>query len=480
MSARPDSAALRYDRQLRLWAPSGQAALESASGLSSQIAKNLVLPGVGQVTIADSRAATESDAGVNFFLEESSVGKYAAPEIARLLSEMNPAVTCTGMVAEPKDLVNDVPFVARHSLAIAVRQPPDVVDALATTCAESHPPIPLLVADSSGFTGLLSLCTPELCLVEIHPESFVDLRLTRPFPELDEYVDSFDLDALDSHERSHVPYVVIIRKALAACDKVDRAAVRAAIDAMREGVDQENFDEAVSALAQHVWRPLGSSAVPANVQQVLDLVGQRRVDTAFVQKYGVRNARFWLFAAALGRFIDSAKVLPLPGAVPDMKAESKQYVKLQSIYKAKANQDISKFEKLLDDVLADVSLGRDDVGIDADSVRTFVRHAAMISVVPARRWSDRLHAPRLDAIKTAFEDPVNPPTVQHYLAYVAARHFQSTLGRFPGESDAVEQDEADLISLCSSYASTVGVTLDEQSAQLVRKACQEMPHFSAV
>ena len=84
MNARPDSATQRYDRQLRLWAPSGQAALENAhvlilgaSALAAQCAKNLVLPGVGAITIADARVVSDADAGANFFLAESSIGKHA-------------------------------------------------------------------------------------------------------------------------------------------------------------------------------------------------------------------------------------------------------------------------------------------------------------------------------------------------------------------------------------------------------------------
>lgn len=41
-----------------------------------------------------------------------------------------------------------------------------------------------------------------------------DLRLNSPFPELRAYVDAFDLDALELDRHSHVPYPVILLKAL--------------------------------------------------------------------------------------------------------------------------------------------------------------------------------------------------------------------------------------------------------------------------
>lgn len=107
----PSSKERKYDRQLRLWAASGQQALEQSrvllvnsdgpiDGADTEVGgvagvetlKNLVLPGVGGFTIVDPAIVTESDLGVNFFLEESSLGKSRAKETCRLLEELNPDV----------------------------------------------------------------------------------------------------------------------------------------------------------------------------------------------------------------------------------------------------------------------------------------------------------------------------------------------------------------------------------------------------
>ena len=480
MHARPDSATQRYDRQLRLWAPSGQAALERArvlilgtSGLAAQCAKNLVLPGIGEITIADAGHASEADVGANFFLDDTCVGRERAPEVARRVGELNPATRCVGIVAPPLDVARDAPLVGRHAIVIAVRQAPDVCDAAADTCERARPPIPLIVTDSSGFSGMLSLDTPELALVETHPPSVVDLRLTRPFPALDAHVDAVDLAALDSYERSHVPYVVLIRKALATTPP-ERAALRAALDRLRTAADQENVDEAVAALPQHVWRPLGAPPVPPHVQHVLDLVPARAVDAAFVADRGVRAARFWTLAAALRRFVAAHGVLPLPGAVPDMKASSQRFVALQHVYRTKAREDLDAFSALVDDVLAAAHLSRAAVGIADDDVRTFVRHAGALHVVGARTWADRLRAPAAEAITAAFDDPVNPPTIQHYLAYVATRAFQVKYGRFPGQASCVDDDRATLVTLCTAYAARTGIALHADATRLVQRACAEM------
>ena len=97
----PTAKEKKYDRQLRLWAASGQQALEEARVLLLNLGpgivgvetlKNLILPGVGNYTIVDDVVVSEQDLGVNFFLEESSLGKSRAEESRRLLQELNPEV----------------------------------------------------------------------------------------------------------------------------------------------------------------------------------------------------------------------------------------------------------------------------------------------------------------------------------------------------------------------------------------------------
>ena len=97
----PSAKEKKYDRQLRLWAASGQQALEDAhilllNGGSGTVGietlKNLVLPGVGNFTIVDEHTVGDEDLGVNFFLDDSSLGKSRAEECCKFLLELNPEV----------------------------------------------------------------------------------------------------------------------------------------------------------------------------------------------------------------------------------------------------------------------------------------------------------------------------------------------------------------------------------------------------
>lgn len=97
----PTAKEKKYDRQLRLWAASGQEALENAHVLllnsgpgvvGVEILKNLILPGVGSFTIVDEADVLEEDLGINFFLVEESLGKSRAKETCKYLTELNPDV----------------------------------------------------------------------------------------------------------------------------------------------------------------------------------------------------------------------------------------------------------------------------------------------------------------------------------------------------------------------------------------------------
>ena len=102
----PTAKEKKYDRQLRLWAVSGQQALEDANVLllnsgSAVVAvetlKNLILPGIGNFTIVDPEVVNDHDLGVNFFLTQESLGKPRAQETCKYLRELNPDVNGQGV-----------------------------------------------------------------------------------------------------------------------------------------------------------------------------------------------------------------------------------------------------------------------------------------------------------------------------------------------------------------------------------------------
>lgn len=86
------------------------------------------------------------------------------------------------------------------------------------------------------------------------------------------------------------------------------------------------------------------------------------------------NSNFWIITEAVKKFYEQHKELPLPGSVPDMKAQSEVYVKLQNIYKAKARKDIAEVKKA-------VEAHPRGHEVDSQEIETYCKNAAFIKLV---------------------------------------------------------------------------------------------------
>lgn len=158
--AQPDAKTRRYDRQLRLWAATGQNALESsrillisATATSTSILKNLVLPGIGHFTILDAASVTPRDAGNNFFLEGmDSVGKNRAEEAVRLLGELNDGVEGVAVKESIEDVLANKPeWIKGFTLVIAHNQDTKVIGQLSDLLWKDDGGPPLIAVKSAGF-----------------------------------------------------------------------------------------------------------------------------------------------------------------------------------------------------------------------------------------------------------------------------------------------------------------------------------------
>ncbi|KIP05877.1 hypothetical protein PHLGIDRAFT_482064 [Phlebiopsis gigantea 11061_1 CR5-6] len=389
LQAQPDSKTRRYDRQLRLWAASGQAALEAArilvtsgSATSTSVLKNLVLPGIGHFTILDASTTAPADAGNNFFLNaDASIGKPRAAEAVPLLRELNDSVDG---VADVRDLAAllDTPegrqFVAGFSLVIAHNLPKTTVEKLADLLWQDPLYPPLMVVRSAGFLADFYIQFHEHCVIESHSETAPALRLTKPFPALQAWADSTDYDTLDPTEHAHIPFVIILIKE---ADKwraehngalpkayAEQKAFKAAVLARQKKLDEENFEEA-EAQAVRLWTEKG---VPSDVQALLDLPA--------LAPDASPNVAFHALLQTLRAFVSDPAgpgTLPLTATLPDMKTDTESYVRLQWQYKEQARVENVRFKELLRATHPDVSI--DDALADA-----FVKNAHHIKLLRGR------------------------------------------------------------------------------------------------
>lgn len=108
----------KYDRQIRLWATTGQSRLEKshvcvigATATGSEILKNLVLPGIGTFTIIDSAIVAEDDLSGNFFLQDDDLGSEIAPAMCKSLLDHAVSVHQHNGVAEDFEEVRQADIV---------------------------------------------------------------------------------------------------------------------------------------------------------------------------------------------------------------------------------------------------------------------------------------------------------------------------------------------------------------------------------
>ncbi|GAA5895368.1 hypothetical protein JCM6882_006233 [Rhodosporidiobolus microsporus] len=454
-SARPDAHTQRYDRQLRLWASAGQTALENArvlvvgaNGTATQTLKNLVLPGIGHFSLLSPvTSTTPSDLGTNFFLSPSSLSQPLAPSAVAHLLELNSDVSGTPLVADVSTLTAEQ--VAEFSLVVLVDvEPPREAARVAELAWERG--VPLIKVVTAGFFGLIRTQVEELCFAETHPESLVDLRVHAPFPALLEYANSFVYDQLDNAQHGHVPAVVILVKALeewkaahngaSPTGTAERRAFTDAVLKQKRQSDEENFDEAVT-----LFRRAGTKAnVPPEVEALFNDPACENVNAS--------SSNFWLLLHSLRTFVRSsssssgAGLLPLSGALPDMKSSSSSYVALQQLYKTKAREDRDEVRRLLRELCA--RLGVEEDRVKEEEVESFVKHAAWVKVVRGRSLKEeeaegrsRLKGKTGALLSAAsFQSPPDR-SLYIYLALVSSTHFHATHGRYPGSVDSATPEE---------------------------------------
>lgn len=225
----------------RLWAATGQSALESArvlvigaSATTTSILKNLVLPGIGHITLLDHGAVSPADAGNNFFFDgPTSIGRNRAEEAVRFLAELNDSVDAHADTRDVADvLASDQSYFFGFSLIITHNIAPVLLTRLANLLWGNPSSPPLIPVRSAGFLAEFFVqfhahesswifpkvvaMSDRMCdvVIESHTEISPSLRINKPFPALLQAARGFDFDAMDTTDHGHIPYVYILVRAL--------------------------------------------------------------------------------------------------------------------------------------------------------------------------------------------------------------------------------------------------------------------------
>jgi len=390
----PTAKEKKYDRQLRLWGAAGQVALEETHVLlinngpgvaGVEALKNLILPGIGHFSVLDAATVDEADLGVNFFLDEGSLGKFRATETVKMLMELNPSVQGHA-VTEPlaSFIAKDGALLPYTLLIVAAPIDPAILSDILVHAEALD--VPTFYLHSIGYFASFSVLLPRVFpIVDTHPDPTAtsDLRLLSPWPALSEFANKMTArlgtDAMSQHEKSHIPWISLLLHYLEVWKKEHDGKVPMKFGEKTEfrklvrsgDLQEENFDEACAAVVKAITphKPSGT------VKEILS--------APEAQKLTSTSPAFWVIANAISRFVDRHGELPLPGAVPDMKAQSAEYIKLQNIYKSKAREDSAEVLATVREIEKQTHRSPTRA-IDEKEVDNFCKGAAHIHLVRGR------------------------------------------------------------------------------------------------
>ncbi|KAF2474114.1 uncharacterized protein BDR25DRAFT_255749 [Lindgomyces ingoldianus] len=148
-----------YDRQIRLWGVQAQEKIRTANillvsikALANEVAKNLVLAGIGSITLADHEVVVDDDLGAQFFVSEADIGKNRAEAAAPQIQKLNPRVK-VNVITRDIRTEQDVTFYAAYDVIIATD-----LDFLSLSSLDSGARLahrPFYAGASHGFYGFI-------------------------------------------------------------------------------------------------------------------------------------------------------------------------------------------------------------------------------------------------------------------------------------------------------------------------------------
>ncbi|KAK7263522.1 hypothetical protein RJT34_31113 [Clitoria ternatea] len=468
---------VKYDRQLRIWGEQGQAALEKSSicllncgPTGSETLKNLVLGGIGSITVVDGSKVEVGDLGNNFLVDESSLGQSKAKCVCSFLQELNDAVKAKFVEEYPETLIETNPsFFSQFTLVVATQLVENSMIKLDRICREAN--VMLIFARSYGLTGFVRISLKEHTVIESKPEHFLDdLRLNNPWPELKRLAESVDLNVQDPVAHKHIPYVVILVKMMDEWAKSHGGRLPSTREEKKEfkeflkakmfAQDEDNYKEAIESSFK-VFAPRGISS---ELQQILNDISAE-VDS--------NSSDFWVLVAALKDFIanEGSGEAPLEGSIPDMTSSTEQYVNLQNIYQAKAEADFLVIERLVRSTLK--KIGRDSNSIPRSTIKSFCKNSRKLKVCRYRLIEDEFNSPNLPELQKYLTDEDYSIAVGIYILLRAVDRFAANYNSFPGQFDsAMDEDIPRLKSTATGLLNDLGCNGATLAEDLINEMCR--------
>ena len=548
----------KYDRQLRLWGAQGQRALGETkvlavgtSAAGTETLKNLILPGIGAFCVmgfaADDEkmagaaglssspssvtgAITEQDSASNFFLPQQDKGFNTKAEGAcDFLKELNPDVTGSyrnlslsieenggpespeywKRILEEEAESSATAHPMKNMLVIASDMVPSMLEALADACYDSGHP--LLVVTSYGLIGCVRLQLPKKGHPILQPKptnSPPDLRLVTSFPSFQKYVNALvgdnSMETIDSQQHGHVPYPVVLAKAMQDYQKQNKGdeSNPSKILPKTFAQKQDFVNNYVKPLARDLNKELNFQEAIANAY----LAYTEREISWLHDPMPEKGSKLGQLRSALETFLQEHPDHrpPLNGSVPDMTASTKLYVELQQLYKDQAQEDLQLFTEILRKQQDEVEGGSSIEIVTDEDISNFCANVYSVGHVQTRSLKEEYNGNEsfdeelVDDWKMALMDPYEVPVhtpILWYMGLRACQVFCQQKGRYPGcieacgeddNKEALEVDASSLLDILNEkilpgYQLTSSTSDGEEDTPMsgtnMHKICQELTRY---
>ena len=481
----------KYDRQTRLWGE-GQILICAAKLLclnsdscTCEILKNLILSGVGEVTIVDDAKITQEDLKNNFFVDADDVNKSRGEIVLKNLLELNPDVKGNFINKSAKEYMDDEKNDFKSfTVLIATNLLSDENDKLYSIAKKNN--LRLVIVKNNGLINYIRLYenyhgNMSLRLLD-NPVS--DYRLSCPWKELKDFANSFDLEKMDLIDHKNVPYFVILLKALDKYrnnkndpeanpnNKEEKEEFKNIVKGFMlstgtEG-ENENIEEALSKI--YFCNKYNNKLTTYKMEQIFEVIEKTSQKEIFSKSNNYMKL-FFIYFITLKQFFNKYKTYPLCGPIPDMISNTKNFIGLKQIYNTKAKNDhkemrdminieIKENKNLSDEEKAELNKLVNNLTTDQiDIVDILNKNWPQTSLFVYPDNVNEEEAKNFDPDQ--FDEDFQKLNFVWYLLFRASDKFMNKNKRYPGQNiDDFKKDVPELFELLKEEFSKLSVKPD--------------------
>ena len=481
----------KYDRQTRLWGE-GQILICAAKLLclnsdscTCEILKNLILSGVGEVTIVDDAKITQEDLKNNFFVDADDVNKSRGEIVLKNLLELNPDVKGNFINKCAKEYIDDEKNDFKSfTVLIATNLLSEENDKLYSIAKKNN--LRLVIVKNNGLINYIRLYenyhgNMSLRLLD-NPVS--DYRLSCPWKELKDFANSFDLEKMDLIDHKNVPYFVILLKALDKYrnnkndpeanpnNKEEKEEFKNIVKSFMlstgtEG-ENENIEEALSKL--YFCNKYNNKLTTYKMEQIFEVIEKTSQKEIFTKTNNYMKL-FFIYFITLKQFFNKYKTYPLCGPIPDMISNTKNFIGLKQIYNTKAKNDhkemrdminieIKENKNLSDEEKAELNKLVNNLTTDQiDIVDILNKNWPQTSLFVYPDNANEEEAKNFDPDQ--FDDDFQKLNFVWYLLFRASDKFMNKNKRYPGQNiDDFKKDVPELFELLKEEFAKLSVKPD--------------------